>query len=93
MSRKAIVNSDVKIEACKQYRDGKGSIQSIAKSIGEPKHSESRVQWKVSLELYSQKCLIETMKDYISFYYERRFQKRQKCLTPIEYRNQALNHT
>jgi len=34
MSRKAIVNSDVKIEACKQYRDGKGSIQSIAKSIG-----------------------------------------------------------
>lgn len=37
MSRKAIVNSDVKIEACKQYRDGKGSIQSIAKSIGEAK--------------------------------------------------------
>lgn len=34
MSRKVIVNSDVKVEACNQYRDGKGSFQSIAKSIG-----------------------------------------------------------
>lgn len=36
--------------------------------------------------------LIETITEYISFYNERRFQKRLKCLTPMEYRNQALNH-
>lgn len=34
--------------------------------------------------------LIEAIKKYIIFYNEERFQKRLKCLTPIEYRNQAL---
>ncbi|WP_084655883.1 IS3 family transposase [Andreesenia angusta] len=30
------------------------------------------------------------MGSYIKFYNESRYQKRLKCLTPIEYRNQAL---
>lgn len=34
--------------------------------------------------------LIERIKEYIKFYNERRFQKRLKCLAPIEYRTQAL---
>jgi len=34
--------------------------------------------------------LKEKIKDYIIFYNEGRFQKRLKCLAPIEYRNQAL---
>ena len=34
--------------------------------------------------------LIERIKRYIQFYNEKRFQKRLKCLAPIEYRSQAL---
>lgn len=34
--------------------------------------------------------LITRIEKYIKFYNEGRFQKRLKCLTPIEYRNQAL---
>ena len=34
--------------------------------------------------------LIEKIHEYISFYNERRFQKKLKCLAPMEYRNQAL---
>jgi len=34
--------------------------------------------------------LIVKLKSYITFYNEKRFQKRLKCLAPIEYRNQAL---
>ena len=34
--------------------------------------------------------LKEKIKNYLTFYNERRFQKRLKCLAPIEYRNQAL---
>lgn len=39
-----------------------------------------------SLEELKQKII-----EYITFYNEKRFQKRLKCLTPCEYRNQALN--
>lgn len=35
-------------------------------------------------------ALIDKIKEYIVFYNERRFQKRLKCLAPIEYRNKAL---
>ncbi|OHW61198.1 integrase core domain protein [Andreesenia angusta] len=35
-------------------------------------------------------CLKEKIGSYIKFYNESRYQKRLKCLTPIEYRNQAL---
>lgn len=34
--------------------------------------------------------LVEKIKAYITFYNEKRFQKRLKCLAPMEYRNQAL---
>jgi len=34
--------------------------------------------------------LREKIIEYITFYNEKRFQKRLKCLTPSEYRNQAL---
>lgn len=34
--------------------------------------------------------LIEKIKGYIKFYNEERFQKRLKCLTPMEYRRKAL---
>jgi putative transposase len=39
----------------------------------------------------SMENLIEKIKAYITFYNEKRFQKRLKCLAPIEYRNQALD--
>lgn len=35
--------------------------------------------------------LIEKVKEYITFYNEKRFQKKLKCLAPMEYRNQAPN--
>jgi len=35
--------------------------------------------------------LIAKIKEYITFYNEKRFQKKLKCLAPMEYRNQALN--
>lgn len=35
--------------------------------------------------------LIEKIKAYITFYNYKRYQKRLKCLAPMEYRNQALN--
>lgn len=38
----------------------------------------------------SMKDLIASIKSYITFYNERRFQKRLKCLAPMEYRSQAL---
>lgn len=38
----------------------------------------------------SMNILIEKIKSYIIFYNENRFQKRLKCLAPMEYRNQAL---
>ena len=34
--------------------------------------------------------LIKSIEDYIKFYNEKRFQKRLKCLTPLEYRSEAL---
>jgi len=34
--------------------------------------------------------LISKLKSYITFYNEKRFQKKLKCLAPMEYRNQAL---
>lgn len=38
----------------------------------------------------SMKDLISRVKKYIKFYNENRFQKRLKCLAPMEYRSQAL---
>jgi len=39
----------------------------------------------------SMENLIAKIIAYITFYNEKRFQKRLKCLAPMEYRNQALN--
>ena len=39
----------------------------------------------------SMENLIAKIKAYITFYNEKRFRKRLKCLAPMEYRNQALN--
>lgn len=38
----------------------------------------------------SMEDLIARVKKYIKFYNENRYQKRLKCLAPIEYRSQAL---
>ncbi len=38
----------------------------------------------------SMEQLIQEIHNYIKFYNQQRFQKRLKCLAPIEYRNQAL---
>ena len=35
--------------------------------------------------------LIQSIKDYIEFYNNKRFQAKLKCLAPMEYRNQALS--
>jgi transposase InsO family protein len=42
-------------------------------------------------EFSSLEELISRIKAYIEFYNEKRFQKRLKCLAPMEYRNQALS--
>jgi transposase InsO family protein len=42
-------------------------------------------------KFHSMEYLIAKIKAYITFYNEKRFQKRLKCLAPMEYRNQALN--
>ena len=39
----------------------------------------------------SMEDLLTSIKIYIQFYNENRFQKRLKCLAPMEYRNQALS--
>lgn len=39
----------------------------------------------------SMDILVEKIKTYITFYNEKRYQKRLKCLAPKEYRNQALD--
>lgn len=41
-------------------------------------------------KFYSIENLIQSIKDYIEFYNNKRFQAKLKSLTPIEYRNQAL---
>lgn len=38
----------------------------------------------------SMEDLVSSVKKYIKFYNEKRFQKRLKCLAPMEYRSQAL---
>ena len=42
-------------------------------------------------KFYSAKNLIQSIKDYIEFYNNKRFQAKLKCLAPMEYRNQALS--
>ena len=41
-------------------------------------------------KFYSIENLIQSIKDYIEFYNNKRFQAKLKCLAPLEYRNQAL---
>ena len=41
-------------------------------------------------KFYSTENLIQSIKDYIEFYNNKRFQAKLKNLTPMEYRNQAL---
>ena len=42
-------------------------------------------------KFYSTENLIQSIKDYIEFYNNKRFQAKLKCLAPMEYRNQALS--
>ena len=42
-------------------------------------------------KFYSIENLIQSIKDYIEFYNNKRFQAKLKCLAPMEYRNQALS--
>ena len=42
-------------------------------------------------KFYSAKNLIQSIKDYIEFYNNKRFQAKLKCLATMEYRNQALS--
>lgn len=41
-------------------------------------------------KFYTPHNLINSIKEYIEFYNNKRFQAKLKCLTPMEYRNQAL---
>ena len=41
-------------------------------------------------KFYSIENLTKSIKDYIDFYNNKRFQAKLKCLAPMEYRNQAL---
>lgn len=41
-------------------------------------------------KFYSIENIIQSIKDYIEFYNNKRFQAKLKSLTSIEYRNQAL---
>ena len=41
-------------------------------------------------KFYTPDNLINSIKEYIEFYNNKRFQAKLKCLTPMEYRNQAL---
>ena len=41
-------------------------------------------------KFYTPDNLINSIKEYIEFYNNKRFQAELKCLTPMEYRNQAL---
>lgn len=41
-------------------------------------------------KFYTSDSLINSIEEYIEFYNNKRFQAKLKCLTPMEYRNQAL---
>ena len=41
-------------------------------------------------KFYTTDNLINSIKEYIEFYNNKRLQAKLKCLAPIEYRNQAL---
>ena len=41
-------------------------------------------------KFYTPDNLINSIEEYIEFYNNKRFQAKLKCLTPMEYRNQAL---
>ena len=94
---------EFKENVVKEYLDGKGSIESLQIKYKILNHSTLRnmivriiifgVQsnQKCISKFYSAKNLIQSIKDYIEFYNNKRFQAKLKCLAPMEYRNQALS--
>ena len=77
--------------------DGQGMIQSMSRVGKCIDNGPMEAFWgTIKSEMYylnkfySTENLIQSIKDYIEFYNNKRFQAKLKNLTPMEYRNQAL---